>query len=131
MTKLAFLISKEEGFFQVGTLPCRNHNPGDLRHSPHSQHPGDPNAIGAIDDDMDGWADLERQLFLDSCKLVSLDPVTKMPVRAHFMTLRDAVYSWAPPSENDSAKYLADIINGFGGGVDGDAQLYRVLEISA
>jgi hypothetical protein len=131
MTKLAQLIAREEGFFRSGTLPARNHNPGDLRHSPHSQHPGAPNAIGVIDSDADGWADLERQLVIDSHKLVSIDPVTQAAVPAHYMTLRDAIYSWAPPSENDSAKYLADIIDGFGGVVDAGTELSRVLEIPA
>jgi hypothetical protein len=51
MTRLAKLIATEEGFFTSGSLPQRNRNPGDLRHSPHPQHPGDANAIGVIDSD--------------------------------------------------------------------------------
>lgn len=140
MTKLAALITREEGGWKLvngtlviipGALPARNHNPGDLRHSPHSEHPGDPDAIGVIDDDADGFADLERQLVLDSSKLVSLDPVTGADVPAHWMTLADAIYSWAPPSENDSARYLSDIVDGFGGTVDARTRLSLVLEIPA
>jgi hypothetical protein len=114
MTRLAKLIATEEGFFTSGSLPQRNRNPGDLRHSPHSQHPGDANAIGVIDSDADGWADLERQLQLDASR---------------GMTLREAIYSWAPPTENDTAGYLAFVLNGFGGVVDEDTPLSEVLTI--
>jgi hypothetical protein len=93
MTKLAEAISHEEGFGIPGTLPTRNHNPGDLRHSPHSQHTVDaPNAIGNIDNDADGWADLERQLRIFAERK---------------LTLRQCVAIYAPPNENNSAQYLA------------------------
>lgn len=95
MTKLAQLFAKKEGFYVAGSLPARNHNPGDLRHSPHSQHPGDPNAIGVIDNDSDGWADLEHQL--------------QLYARRNF-TVRDAVYEYAPPEDNNNtAEYLGFI----------------------
>lgn len=98
-TLCAFLIAKEEGFFTAGTLPARRHNPGDLRHSPHSSHQGiGANDIGAIDDDEDGEADLERQLVIDAGRGFNMNA---------------AVYSWAPPTENNSAKYLSDLIAGF------------------
>ena len=97
--KLAALIAEEEGFGVPGTLPTRNHNPGDLRHSPHSDHPGDPNAIGAIDTDEHGWADLERQLEIYA---------------AHSMTLRAAIYAFAPPNENNSERYLNFVCQGLG-----------------
>jgi hypothetical protein len=117
MTKLAFLIAKEEGFFVSGSLPQRNNNPGDLRHSNHSEHsPDAPNAIGDIDTVADGWADLERQLQIDASR---------------GMTLQGAIYSWAPPSENDTAKYLADVLAGFAGEVSADTPLTDVLEIQA
>lgn len=99
MTKLALLISKEEGFGKPGTVPTRNHNPGDLRHSPHSQHPGDPNGIGVIDNDADGWADLERQLRLYA---------------ERGMTLQQLVEEYAPPNENNTQRYLDYICGGLG-----------------
>jgi hypothetical protein len=99
MSKLAHLIAKEEGFGIPGALPTRNNNPGDLRHSPHSFHTGDPNAIGQIDTVADGWADLERQLALYA---------------ERGMTLQQAIYEFAPPTENDSARYLAYVCAGLG-----------------
>lgn len=99
MSRLAELIAKEEGFGIPGSVPTRDHNPGDLRHSPHSQHEGDLNGIGQIDTDADGWADLERQLQLYADRQ---------------MTLRAAIYAFAPPEENDSERYLQFICNGLG-----------------
>ena len=118
VTKLAFLIAKEEGFFKSGTLPQRDHNPGDLRHSPHSLHdPAAPDAIGDIDDDADGWADLERQLRIDAGRGLDLE---------------QGIYSWAPPDDdNDTARYLDDVIAGFAGAVTAETPLTEVLQIPA
>jgi hypothetical protein len=99
MSKLARLIAQEEGYGIAGTVPTRDNNPGDLRHSPHSEHPEDPNGIGVIDTPEDGWADLERQLQLYAHRQ---------------MTLRAAIYAFAPPSENDSERYLQFVCNGLG-----------------
>ncbi len=100
MTKIAYLISKEEGFWIRGSLPQRRHNPGDLRHGPHCSHQGiDPNAVGIEPCDQAGWEDLERQLELDA---------------GRGMTLRSFIGSYAPPEENDTGKYLAYICDGLG-----------------
>lgn len=100
MTKLARLVAQMEGFGIPGSMPTRDHNPGDLRHSPHSSHEGEgSNDIGIIDDDEDGWADLERQLEIYA---------------AHSMTLRAAIYAFAPPTENNSERYLKFVCDGLG-----------------
>lgn len=97
---LARLIAQMEGFGKPGAVPTRNNNPGDLRHSPHSSHEGEgSNDIGIIDTAADGWADLERQLEIYA---------------AHSMSLRAAIYAFAPPSENDSEHYLNFICDGLG-----------------
>ncbi len=99
VSKLAELIANEEGFGIPGTVPTRDNNPGDLRHSPHSVHNGDPDAIGQIDTVADGWADLERQLQLYG---------------ERGLTLRQAIYEFAPPSENNSEAYLNYVCQGLG-----------------
>lgn len=96
-SKLATLIAQEEGYGIPNALPTRNNNPGDLRHSPHSFHTGDPDAIGKIDTPADGWADLQRQLELYASR---------------GMTLQEAIYEFAPPSENNSAAYLKFVCDG-------------------
>lgn len=116
MTKLALLIARREGFFELGSIPQRRNNPGDLRHSPHSEHPEGANDIGTIDTVEHGWEDEERQLQLYADR---------------GMTLKQAIYEWAPPSENDSEGYLRFVLDGFGGVVDADTPLSRVLEIKA
>jgi len=98
--RIAELIAKEEGYGIPGALPTRFNNPGDLRHSPHSFHTADsPDAIGAIDSAADGWADLVRQLDLYA---------------ARDLTVSQAIYEWAPPSENNTAQYLAYVVGGLG-----------------
>ena len=100
MSKLAELIANEEGFGIPGTVPTRDNNPGDLRHSNHSSHDGEgSNDIGIIDSVADGWADLERQLQLYG---------------ERGLTLRQAIYEFAPPSENNSEAYLNYVCQGLG-----------------
>jgi hypothetical protein len=122
VTRLAWLIASREGRFVPGSQPARKHNPGDLRHSPHSSHAGEgPNDIGIIDSDAAGWADEERQLRLYA---------------ARGLTLAEAIYEWAPPTENDSAGYLAFVLNGLNAPpyaqtpwITGGTPLSEVLEI--
>jgi hypothetical protein len=98
--KLDALIADEEGYGIAGSLPTRDNNPGDLRHSPHSEHdPDAPDAIGKIDTPQDGWADLEEKL---------------QRYAQRGLTLQQAIYEFAPPSENNSAAYLKFVCDGLG-----------------
>jgi hypothetical protein len=107
--KIARLIAIEEGFYIPGTLPNRNHNPGDLRHSPHSFHSKDaPDAIGQIDSDEDGWEDLIEELDF----YASLRPGDPRNRPAPGLTVAQAVFEYAPPNENNSAGYLSFVLNG-------------------
>jgi hypothetical protein len=100
MSKLARVMAQEEGFYVAGSVPNRDHNPLDLRHSVHSSHAGEgPNDIGIIDNDADGWADADRQLHLYA---------------ARHMTLRQMIYTLAPPEENNSEQYLKFVCDGMG-----------------
>lgn len=100
MSKLAQLISKQEGFGIPGSVPTRDSNPGDLRHAPHASHDGEgPNDIGIETNAVEGWADLERQLQLYADR---------------GLTLAQAIYEFAPPTENNSAAYLNYVCTGLG-----------------
>jgi hypothetical protein len=116
MTKLALLISENEGFGGVGNIPTRDNNPGDLRHSPHSSHAGEgPNGIGEIDTVADGWADLERELQRYATRTITTDPMTLKPCAPRRMTMQDMAYTWAPPADgNPTAAYLATLCRGLG-----------------
>ena len=114
MTKLAKLISQMEGFGKKGTIPTLRHNPGDLRHSPHSTHdPKKPDDIGTIDIDEHGWQDLERQLQIYS---------------RQGLTLRQTIYKFAPPNENNTVHYLAFIASSLG--ISPDTPMKDVLKIA-
>lgn len=114
MSKLARLIASEEGFNVEGSVPQRFHNPGDLRHSPHSRHdPAHSDGIGQIDNDADGWADLERQLGLYATR---------------GLTLRQMIVDYyAPTNENNSEQYLAFVCGGLG--LPDDTPVSLALEI--
>lgn len=100
MSKLADLIAKQEGYGILGDMPTRENNPGDLRHAPGEVHDvGDPNGIGSFDTAADGFAALERQLQLYADR---------------GLTLQEAIYEFAPESENNSAAYLAFVCKGLG-----------------
>jgi hypothetical protein len=96
MSKLATLIATEEGFFVPGSVPNRNANPGDLEHAPGEAHTTS-SPIGSFDTADEGWAALERQLNLYAQR---------------GLTLREAIYEFAPPTENDSEQYLEYVCAG-------------------
>lgn len=115
MSKLARLISKEEGFGIPGTQPTRKLNPGDLRHAPNASHEGEgPNDIGIEPTLAAGWADLERQLHLYASRGLTLEQMI--------------VDYYAPANENNSAAYLKYICDGLG--VNPDTSVADALEVS-
>lgn len=114
-TRAAQLWAKNEGFGLPGKIPTIRHNPGDLRHSPHSSHVGEgPNDIGIIDNDDDGWADLERQLLLYA---------------GRGMTIREAAETYWPEPENPTAACLKTVCEGLGLGPD--VSMATALQIPA
>lgn len=101
---IAELIAKEEGFYVDGSIPQRQHNPGDLRHAPGESHPeGSPNSVGSFPDDAAGWAALERQLGLYA---------------ERGLTLRQCIEIYAPDVENDTQRYLDFVCTGLNCGPD-------------
>lgn len=95
MSKLADVMANYEGFNVAGSVPQRDNNPLDLRHSPHSSHAGEgPNDIGEIDTPEDGWADADTQL-------------NKWAGRG--LTIAQMMAVDAPTTENDTSAYLAYI----------------------
>ena len=103
--KICQVMAREEGWGIIGAIPTIRNNPLDLRHSPHSQHPGDPNAIGTIDTIEDGWADDDRQVEMWA---------------ARGLTIADAIWLEAPPDVdgNHTAQYLAFVCEQMGMGQD-------------
>jgi hypothetical protein len=102
MSKLAQLIASEEGFFKSGSLPQRQCNPGDLEHAPGESHQG-TGPVGSFATPALGWTALENQLQLDASR---------------GWTLQQMVYTYAPPPQNNSAQYLAYLVQGLGCAAD-------------
>jgi len=113
MSRLAQLIAHNEGFGVPREIPTVRHNPGDLRHSPHSQHPGGPvhaNDIGTIDTDADGWADLERQLHIYAAEGLTLLEM----VNLYLGFAKDAPLDASKVDGNNRVPYLGSICAGLG-----------------
>jgi hypothetical protein len=92
-TKLAIAMATMEGYGVPGAIPTVRNNPLDLRHGPNATHPADdPDGIGYYATPELGWADGERQL--------------RLYAERHFL-LQQMIYEFAPPTENNSAEYLA------------------------
>ena len=116
---IANAIATAEGFFVAGALPQRDNNPGDLRAAPWLLHPvvagGFWNApsVGA------GVAGLLHQIALDI---------------ARGQSLRQLIYSWAPPSDgNNTANYLTETVRRLaaqGWIIDPEKPLQEYLEVT-
>ncbi len=115
--KLASAIATAEGFFggDPNARPRRDHNPGDLRAAPWLTHPGRDGGFWKAASDAEGIAGTTHQIALDI---------------ARGMTLRQLVYSWAPPTDgNNSAQYLAETMRRVG--IENpDTPLWNFLEIA-
>lgn len=111
MTLLAKLIARQEGFGIPGAIPTVRHNPGDLRHGPHCQHPGGPahaNDVGTIDTDEHGWSDLERQLQIYAEEGLTL----RQMVNIYCGLPKDPGPGAVAPDGNNVTAYLGGICGG-------------------
>lgn len=101
---LMSLIGRMEGWGISNSVATRNNNPGNLKYAGQA---------GAIEADSRGYAifsgpdagmvALQRQIELDASRGLSV---------------REFVYKYAPPSENNSSGYLGFITNSLGVGAD-------------
>jgi hypothetical protein len=98
---LACAIATQEGWFVPGTTPGVRKNPGDLRFAHQvgaSQPPGvpvNPPPVAAFASVGLGVTALFRQLWLQV---------------AEGETVRQIIAQWAPPTENNTSQYLADVL---------------------
>lgn len=102
---LANSIAQMEGFYTPGTIANRNNNPGNLRYAGNQvgQESTVNGKFATFATPDDGWMAL--QSYIQS--------------KANSgQTLRDFVYQYAPPKENDSSGYLNYLSGQLGIGVD-------------
>jgi len=112
--KLASSIATEEGFFMpTETLPKKNNNPGDLRGAPWLQHPIIVGGFWVAASPAQGIAGLYHQIALRV---------------AEGWTLRQLLYSWAPPSDgNNTLQYVKDTARRCG--IDADTPIQNYLQV--
>lgn len=108
--KLAYAIRSQEGWRGAGssatdpaggTRSYRNHNPGNLRSSPFAS--SSDGGFAVFHSDFVGMFALQYDLWIKASGR-STTGLTRDS------SLRDLIFKWAPPSENDSEKYLARIV---------------------
>ncbi len=98
---LACAIASQEGWFSPGTTPVLRNNPGDIRFSGQMNAftPGwdgkPPAPIANFKSPEMGIVGLFRQLWLQV---------------AQGQTVRGIIAQWAPPNENDTSKYLENVL---------------------
>jgi hypothetical protein len=94
-------IAKMEGWGVSGSIATRNNNPGNLRSGVGQI--GSENTVSGtfatFATPADGWAALQYQVELDSSR---------------GMTLRDFIYKYAPPTENNTSSYLNSLVSDLG-----------------
>jgi hypothetical protein len=90
-------IAREEGFYAAGTRPCRNNNPGDIEWGKftqaHGATAGDPR-FAVFPDAATGFVAM-RALFQSS--------------GYKGLTVSQALNRWAPPVENATNSYIANV----------------------
>lgn len=90
-------IARQEGFYKEGSLAQRRNNPGNIEEGrfaqAHGALPSDGSRYAAWITPMGGFLAM-HSLLLHS-------------YLGH--TLRECIYKWAPPPENDSESYLNNI----------------------
>ena len=102
---LMLSIANMEGFNTPGTIANRLNNPGNLRYAP-TQSGSSVTASGTFatfDTPQEGWDAL--QSYIDG-------------KASQGVTLRNFIYTYAPPSENDTSSYLNYVSGQLGMGVD-------------
>ncbi len=96
-------IAQFEGFNKSGSIAQRNNNPGNLRYAPN-QTGTDKSGYAIFDSPQEGWNALQRQIGLD---------------QSRGLTLREFIYKYAPPSDNNpTSNYLDYVSNQTGVGAD-------------
>jgi hypothetical protein len=105
VTDLMNSIAKMEGYNVSGSIAQRNNNPGNLRSGVGQV--GSENTVSGtfatFATPADGWAALHNQIDIQA---------------GQGQTLRDFIYQYAPPSENNTSSYLNVLVADLGVSAD-------------
>jgi hypothetical protein len=90
-------VAREEGFYTAGTRPCRNNNPGDIEYGKftkaHGATSGDPR-FAVFPDANSGFLAMQALFQCPGYK---------------GLTVAEALNRWAPPIENATNSYIANV----------------------
>lgn len=109
--KLANAIATLEGYKKTGTLADRQRNPGNLRFAGQKNAVKGDKGFAKFKTHQDGFNALVAQIKLDSNRN---------------LTLRQFIYKYAPPKENNTAAYLRSVSKTLG--ISPDTKLKAVIK---
>lgn len=109
--KLANAIATYEGYKKTGTLADRQRNPGNLRFAGQKNAVRGDKGFAKFKTHQDGFNALVAQIKLDSNRN---------------LTLRQFIYKYAPPKENNTAAYLRSVSKTLG--ISPDTKLKAVIK---
>jgi len=101
LNALAQAIQTQEGYYP-GTLAYTNNNPGNLVYAGQPGATQGAGGFAAFSSYAAGYQALQNQIQLDAARGTDVNgnPVT---------TVGQLITSWAPPSQNDTAAYIASV----------------------
>ena len=103
VTLLANAIATREGFFEPGSVPSVCNNPGDIRFA---------NQVGAVTPSVGQFSGGTPPITTFRSVALGTNALHRQ-LRAQIangQTVREIIAQWAPPSENDTNTYLADVL---------------------
>jgi hypothetical protein len=105
ITDLMNSVAKMEGWGVAGSIASRNNNPGNLRSGLNQV--GSENTVNGtfatFATPADGWTALQAQIDRQA---------------GQGQTLRDFIYQYAPPNENNTSAYLNNLVSSLGVSAD-------------
>jgi len=107
---LACAIACQEGWFVPGTVPVTHNNPGDLKYAGQRGATGNTGAIASFASVPLGITALFRQIWLQA---------------SMGQTVRQIIEAWAPVTENDTEKYVENVLAWTG--LPGDVVVLELL----
>lgn len=109
--KVAAVIATIEGYKKKGTIADRQKNPGNLRFVGQKGASKGTKNFAIFKTHQEGWNALRRQIQLDASR---------------GLTLKQFIYKYAPPQENNTARYLATLASKLG--ASPNAKLSQVIK---
>ena len=104
VTLLACAIATREGFFVPGSVPSIRNNPGDIRFA---------GQVGAVTPSAGSISAFGAPIATFHSVALGTNALHRQ-LRAQVasgQTVREIISQWAPPDENDTAGYLADVLH--------------------